>query len=212
MVNFSGAARSRPVPCATTNSRLRCGLARAGVKSTLARPTAADGGDGHGLVVRGSADGQLVADDETVRVADADVVAPALAFAASAVRLDCVPTFVTVTVSIPWPTLSMSKPDLVADRDVGDGRHLDVGRAGRASAQEGLRARLADRSDVATSYFSDAFATAGSGAVADGDLLADDEAGHARDRHVGRADGDRDDRTVGEGCHSVVVLPAGVRR
>ena len=36
------------------------------------------------------------------------LVAPALASAESAVRLACVPTLVTVTVSIPWPTLSMS--------------------------------------------------------------------------------------------------------
>ena len=36
-------------------------------------------------------------------------------------RADCVPTLVTVTVSIPWSDAVDVQSDLVADRDVGDG-------------------------------------------------------------------------------------------
>ena len=73
-------------------------------------------------------------------------------------------------------------------------------RGGRVRPQEGLRTRLADRCDrghlVPLYGFCDGRV---GGAVAEGDLLAGHEAGHARDRHVGRASKDRDNRTFGEG-------------
>ena len=67
------------------------------------KSTGADGGDGDRFRLR-SADGQLVADaNRSVRP---DVVRRRCIPERRAV--DCVPTFVTVTVSMPWPTLSMS--------------------------------------------------------------------------------------------------------
>ena len=48
-LNFSGAARSRPVPGATTNSRLICALVerRREVDAGAGRTRGADGGDGN---------------------------------------------------------------------------------------------------------------------------------------------------------------------
>ena len=70
-----------------------------------------------------------------------------------------------------------------------------------------MRARLADRGDRGHLVLLHGFCNGGvGGAIADGDLLADREAGHARDRHVGRADGDCDHRTVGEGLPQRCVV------
>ena len=152
-------------------------------------------------LVRGGANDHLVAHSEAVHVADFDIgrAGARIRRERRAVRLradardrdglDPMADAVDV------------QPDLVTGRDVGDGRHLDVGRAGgRVRRQEGLRARLADRGDRGHLVLLHGSCDGGvGGAVAEGDLLADHEAGHARDRHVGRAGGNRDHRTVGEG-------------
>ena len=70
------------------------------------------------------------------------------------------------------------QPDLVTDRDVGDGGYLDVGVAGfRVRRQPGLRARLADRGDRDHFVLLHGLRDGGvSGAIADADLLPDLEA------------------------------------
>jgi hypothetical protein len=90
------------------------------------------------------------------------VVAPALAFAESDVRLDCVPTFVTVTVSIPWPTLSMSSLILSPGEMFVTDVTLMLVAPGTASApRNACVPALPTSVTVATSYRSIAFATAG---------------------------------------------------
>ncbi len=93
------------------------------------------------------------------------------------------------------------EPDLVANRDVGDRRDFDVGRAGgRVCPKIGLRARLADCGDRGHLVFLSGSCDGGiGGAIAERDFLADLEAGDAGDRHVGRPGGNGDHRTVGEG-------------
>ncbi len=58
----------------------------------------------------------------TLRLRTLMLVAPALAFAESVVRMAGVPTRATATVSIPWPTLSMSNrilsPTEMSETDV----------------------------------------------------------------------------------------------
>ena len=107
----------------------------------------------------------------------------------------------TVTVSIPWPTLSMSSRILSpAEMLATDVTLMLVAPAGASAPRKACVPGLPTAVTVATSYFSIGFRDGGiGGAIADGDLLADREAGHARDRHVGRAGGDRDHRTVGKG-------------
>ncbi len=74
-----------------------------------------------------------------------------------------------------------------------------------------MRARLADGGDGGHLEALDALGDGGvGGAVAEGDLFADLEAGRAGDRHVGRAGGDGDDRTVGEGLPQRGGAPAAV--
>ena len=106
------------------------------------------------------------------------LVAPALASAERLVRLACVPTLRDRDGLDPMADAVDVQPDLVAGRDVGDGRHLDVGRAGgRVRRQVGLRARLADRGDRGHLVPLHVSCDGGvGGAVAEGDLLADREA------------------------------------
>ena len=90
------------------------------------------------------------------------LVAPALASAESAVRLDCVPTRVTVTVSIPWPTLSMSNLILSpAEMLATDVTLMLVAPAGASAPRKACVPGLPTAVTVATSYFSMALATAG---------------------------------------------------
>ena len=64
------------------------------------------------------------------------------------VWLAFVPTCVTVTVSMPWPTLSMSSRILSpAEMSATDVTLMLVAPAGASARQVGLRARLADRGD-----------------------------------------------------------------
>ena len=90
------------------------------------------------------------------------LVAPALAFAESAVRFACVPTRVTVTVSIPWPTLSMSNLILSpAEMLATDVTLMLVAPAGASAPRKACVPGLPTAVTVATSYRSTAFATAG---------------------------------------------------
>ena len=109
MVELQRRGRSRPVPGSTTLRR-RMRRARAGVKSIPCRlDPRSDGGDGHVSRFAGVPTISL-SPTEKARpdAADFDIGRAGARIAESSVRLACVPTRVTVTVSIPWPTLSMS--------------------------------------------------------------------------------------------------------
>ena len=184
-LNFSGAARSRPVPGATTTlvADVRLGECRRKVHAGASRTRGADRGDGHRFLVGGSANGDLVAHCETVHASRTLIsVAPALA-SAGEIRLVRLRADVRDRDGLdPMADAVDIQPDLVAGRDIGDRRHLDVGRAGgRVRRQEGLRARLADRGDRGHLVLLHGSCDGGvGGAVAEGDLLAGREAGHAR--------------------------------
>ncbi len=179
---------------------VRLGERGSKVDAGAGRIRGADSSDGNRFPVRGGADGDLVAHDEAVHVADFHIgrastrisreirVVRLRADARDRDGLDPMADAVDV------------QPDLVADRDVGDRRHLDTGCAGgRVRRQVGLRARLADRGHCGHLVLLQVFCDGGiGGAIADGNLLADHETGHARYGHVGRADRDRDHRTIGE--------------
>ncbi len=145
----SGQVEARARSYHTLAVEMRLGEGRRKVDAGAGRTRRADGGDGDRFLVRGGANGDLVAHSETAsRPADFDIgrAGARIGRERRAVRLradardrdglDPMADAVDV------------QPDLVTDRDVGDGRHLDVGRAGgRVRPQEGLRARLADRGD-----------------------------------------------------------------
>ena len=101
-------------------------------------------------------------------------VAPALASAARDPRTDCVPTFVTVTVSMPWPTLAMSNTILSPAEMLATFVTLMLRSPGwRVGAQPGLRARLADRGDRHHLVLLDGLCDRGiARAVTERDLLA----------------------------------------
>ncbi len=90
------------------------------------------------------------------------LVAPALASAESAARFACVPAFVTVTVSIPWPALSMSNLILSpAEMLAVDVTLMLVAPAGASAPRKACVPGLPTAVTVATSYFSRDLATAG---------------------------------------------------
>ncbi len=74
-LNFSGAARSRPVPVSyhLLAAGMRLGEGRRKVDAGAGRTRGADGGDGNRFLVRGGANGHLVAHSETVHAADFDI-------------------------------------------------------------------------------------------------------------------------------------------
>ena len=191
--------------CAWSDYRLavgvRLGKGRSKVHARTGRTCGADSGNGHRFFVRRRAYDHLVARGETVHVADLDI-GRASAHADQkrrAARLcadirdrDCLDSMADA-VDV--------QPDLVPGRDVGDGRYLDVGRAGGCvRSQQGLRTWFADRGDRAHFIPLCVPGDGGiGGAVTEGNLLAHRKAGHASDGHVRRAGRDRDDRAIGEG-------------
>ena len=103
----------------------------------------------------------------------------------------------------------VSQSDFVADGDVGDGGHLDVSVAGICfRCQIGLRARLANPGDRDHLILFHGIRNGRvSSAIAEAELLADlyceaargtEKAARAGIRHIDRAGGNCDDRTVGE--------------
>ena len=105
-----------------------CARANAGVKSSAASRTRGScRGDGHRFLVRGGADGDLVAHCETVQAVDLDMgcagarigreigLGRLCADARDRDGLDPMTDAVDI------------QPDLVTGRDAGDRRHLDVG-------------------------------------------------------------------------------------
>ena len=77
-------------------------------------------------------------------------------------RADCVPTFVTVTVSIPWPTLSMSSRILSPTEMLATEETLMLVSPAFASADsQACVPGLPTAVTVTTSYFSTVLATAG---------------------------------------------------
>ena len=160
----------------------------------------ADGGDGNGLMVHGRADADLVAHGEATRIADVDVgdaggsarkeigMVRRSADARDRDGLDAMPDALDV------------EPDLVTDRDVFGGGHLQVGGAGgRVHGQVGLRAGFSNGGDSGhLVLFLCACDSGISSAVADGDLLANHEPGRAHDGHIGGAGRDGDDGAVRE--------------
>ena len=166
-LNFSGAARSRPVPWATTSSRAKCTLPRAGLKSTPVPfgpevPTAVM------VTVSWFAGVPTVILSPTTkpvtlpRARTMMLVAPASAFAGE-LRLARLGADLGDRDGLdPVADAVDVQPDLVAGRDVGDGGHLDVGRAGgRVHARQACVPGLPTAVTVATSYFSMVLATLG---------------------------------------------------
>src|SRR5581483_8398116 len=158
------------------------------------RPGSADRGHSYSFLSCRSANDDLVADGETVHVADLDVgradARVSREIRASRLGAHTRDFDVLDSVSV---TLDV-QPDLVTDGDVGDRSHLDIGRAGgRIRSQVGLRARLPDGRD--RDNFVSLYASCNvrvSRAVADRHLLAYNETTcHAGDRHVGGTCGDR---------------------
>ena len=201
-LNLSGAARSRPVPGETTHSSRMWALARAGVKvdDSAGRSRGADGRDSNDFLVRRSADRDLVTDGEALHAADNDM-GGACAGIGREIGLLGLRANVRNSDSLNAMADAVDvEPDLVANRDIGNRGHLEVGRASRSvRSQIGLCARLADGGDRGHLVLLHIFRDRGIGcAIAESDLLADREAGNARDRHVGGAGGNRDHRTVGE--------------
>src|SRR3954463_204930 len=179
-------------------SEMRTGERGREVDRGAARTRRTDGGDGHRLVIRRRANGQPLANDETIRIpygdtrrAGADTRRKRRAIRLGADTgdrdgLDAVAHAVDI------------QPDLVARRNIGDGGHLYVARAGwRVDRQKRLRARLAHGGDGGDLVSFHRCCDGGIGcAVADGELLADHEPRDTGDWHVRRARGDRDHRTV----------------
>ena len=139
-------------------------LSRAGVKANTGavRTRGTESGDGDDLMACGGANGDLVAHRETVHAADLDTGRAGARICreigAGGLRADARDCDgldpMTDAVDI--------QPDLVTGRDVGDRRHLDVGRTGGCVRREvGLRARFADRGDRGHLVLLDVFATAG---------------------------------------------------
>src|SRR6516164_1240682 len=92
------------------------------------------------------------------------------------------------------------QPDLVTDRDIPDGRHLDVDRAGeRVRGQVGLRARLPDRTNRGYFVLLNVSCHGRVGCtIPERNLLADSKAIHAHHRYIRRSGWERDHWTVGQ--------------
>ena len=120
----------------------------------------------------------------------------------------------TVTVSIPWPTLSISSlilsPTEILATDV---TWMLVAPAGASARQEGLRARLADRGDCGHFVLLHGSCNGGiGGAIAEGDLLADPKPDTLVTGTLVEPAGIVITGPSGRGCHSVVWLLAAVPR
>src|ERR1035438_10521292 len=100
------------------------------VNAGAGRTHGADGGDGNRFPVRGGANTQLVAHNETVHAADFDIgrAGARLSRERRAARLRA--DFRDRDGLDPMADAVDVQPDLVTGRDVGDGRHLNVDRAG----------------------------------------------------------------------------------
>ncbi len=91
-------------------AEMRLGEGRREVDGCAGWTGAIDGGNGDCFAVGGGANGDLVACGKSACAADADAgCAGGGAGYESRARVDWVPTRVTVTVSMPWPTLAMSR-------------------------------------------------------------------------------------------------------
>lgn len=160
----------------------------------------ADCSNGHGLLVRGRADGDLVAHSKTMQIAGLDI-GRAFGGIGSKVRALRRGTYMRHCDGLNSMAGTVDiETDPVADGDVGDRRHLQGGRSGRRVGHEvGLGAGFAHRGDGGDfiSLHFDRYSGI-SRSVTKGDLLANHKAGRAHDGHVRGAGRDPDHRAIGQ--------------
>src|SRR4051794_2594255 len=191
---------------------MRCLERRGKVNPRAGWTRPADGRDGDCFLVRGCPHGELVAHRETVGAADFDVGRPGA-------RISRQRRAVRLRADVrdrdrldPMADAIDVQPDLVAHRDVGDRRHLDVRRpAGASTPRKACVPGLPTAVTVATSYRSVAFPTLGYVAPCPMPIF------WPTSKPPTLVTGTLDDPTgvlitgpSGSGCQTVVGFPAGV--
>ncbi len=159
------------------------------VERGTVRPLAANGGDRNSFLARRRADRNLVTYRKTLCSADVD---PGRAGVRRGGEICLTRRCADMRHGHGFDSMSDTvdiQPDLVTDRNIGVGCYFDVARSGmRVHREIGLCARLADCRHLGHLVLLHGICDDGVGsAVPERDLLANNEAGHALHRHIGRA-------------------------
>src|SRR6185437_1103949 len=162
------------------------------------RASRADGRKGDCLPVRGSADGDFVPHGESICIANFDTGSTDARICRE-VRAVCLRADARDRNGFNSMADAVDiQSNLVANRDVVYGRYLNIGRSRRGVRfQVALRAWLADRRNCGDFVMLYRFCNGGiGGAVTESNFFSHGESGSACNRHIRRANGNRDYRTI----------------